>query len=862
MSFCQAGLLACTGPTVPMLPSVTLAFSSGLLLGSLIPFFPFSLSILLLLAAIIQTVLEWRQRVWFRQATACFCCVLAGILFWFFAVERVAHVPFLEKDFERPQSLTGRIIAPVQQSPDRLVIIVRLDPLAGRSDGQLVVRLTWRAPERLLYHGDRVRFRAKLRAPGGPLNPGGFDYAEYLERQGIDATTTVNGTDGVEFLESGRDNLQWMVWNQFDRWRGTIRLSALRVLEQPALGLYLGVIVGERGYLDQELRDRFMVTGTVHLLSISGSHLGLVAILTFLAVKHVILRLPSPWLLLLSRTVTPTRLAAIVTVVPVTAYACLAGAELATIRSLVMVVVALVAKWFGYEQRIFHALSVAAVAILWHDPRAIYDISFQLSFVSVCAIAWWLCCWPDGEDQERRSSSQSLSYRIVRWGKDALLLSAVVTLATLPLVALYFNQIPWIGLFSNVIAVPVMGALLVPLGLAAAIAQNMVGEGLPFAGWLQWSFDLFVSSVNNLSSLPGGEWHVASPSIPLMVVFYGCLLLMASISAQRWVHWASVSVLLVIFSWWVWSPRLLLDGDRFRVTFLDVSQGDSAVIEFPDGGVVLIDGGTSYGRFDMGRGVIGPYLWNRRIHTIDHVIATHPQLDHVGGLAWVLRHFTVKHFWGTGDTREELFYHRLQEAIGSQGLTEQSAKEGTEIVSDTNCRLIALNPSDAMDMRLPISSRRVAGHTLNNKSIVTEFICGRHTILFTADIEQEALLRLSHRNHSEPVEVLKVPHHGAASSLELNWLDTVRPRVAVISVGHGNSYGHPAPAVVQAYLARGVSVYRTDNDGAVWITGRRSQPGVRIHRTREELIHPVTLSLVSWRDELENLKKLLARWEE
>jgi competence protein ComEC len=100
----------------------------------------------------------------------------------------------------------------------------------------------------------------------------------------------------------------------------------------------------------------------------------------------------------------------------------------------------------------------------------------------------------------------------------------------------------------------------------------------------------------------------------------------------------------------------MLDGDRFRITFLDVSQGDSAVLELPGGEVVLIDGGASYERFDMGRSVVAPYLWNRGIRTIDYVIATHPQLDHVGGLTYVLRHFNVRHVWGSGDARQELFY--------------------------------------------------------------------------------------------------------------------------------------------------------------------------------------------------------------
>ena len=133
--------------------------------------------------------------------------------------------------------------------------------------------------------------------------------------------------------------------------------------------------------------------------------------------------------------------------------------------------------------------------------------------------------------------------------------------------------------------------------------------------------------------------------------------------------------------WWAWSPRMFLDGDHFRVTFLDVGQGDSAVIELPDGQVVLIDGGATYERFDMGRAVVAPFLWNRGIRTIDQVIGTHPQLDHVGGLAWVVRHFSVKRYWGSGESREELFYRRLQESLASQGLQEGVAREGREIVS-------------------------------------------------------------------------------------------------------------------------------------------------------------------------------------
>lgn len=265
-----------------------------------------------------------------------------------------------------------------------------------------------------------------------------FDYAAYLERQGIDAIATVTGSEAVQLLQSGRTHAWWTIWNQLDRWRGSIRLAALHTLPQPVLGLYLGIIIGDRGYLDPDLRDQFLVTGTVHLLSISGSHLGLVALLIFAVVRWTMILLPADWLLALSRRITPTRLAAVCTIAPVAGYACLAGAELATMRSLLMVAVGLSAIWLGQERRLFHALSAAAAVIVPHDPQALFDISFQLSFLSVIAIAVWLS-WPTAADIAERPNEPSLIESYARWWRDSVFMSGVVTLVTLPLVAYDFN---------------------------------------------------------------------------------------------------------------------------------------------------------------------------------------------------------------------------------------------------------------------------------------------------------------------------------------------------------------------------------------------------------------------------------------
>ena len=843
-----------------MLPPLTVAFVAGLLVGSQIPYFPLSTSFLLLLSALGVFALERLNRFSARQATCLYGALLAGVAYWSVAVNLASHGSLVEYSSGAAIEVTGRIVAPVQQAPDRLVMIIRSDDHIDASGTIRQVRLTWRTPERIFFQGDRVGFRAMLRSPSGSLNPGGFDYGVYLERQGIDAIATVTGSEAVMFLESGRAHPWWAIWNQFDRWRTSIRLAALRTIPQPALGLYVGIIIGDRGYLDQGLRDQFMATGTVHLLSISGSHLGLVAALIFTAVRWSIILLPVNWLLALSRRITPTRVAAVCTFLPVAGYACLAGAELATIRSLLMVTVGLTTIWLGQQRRLFHALSAAAVGILLHDPQALFDISFQLSFLSVFAIAGWLY-WLSATEREKLPNDPSLLRSCVRWGRDAVVMSGVVTLVTLPLVAYYFNQLPWLGLFTNVVAVPAMGVLLVPIGLGAGIWQVVAGGALlPLASVNQWFLEHFMAAVRLVSTLPGGEWHVAAPSIPAMVLFYGFLLLLWRRVGSAVLRLAAGAGVLVLLVWWAWSPRMGLDGEHFRVTFLDVGQGDSAVVELPDGQVVLIDGGATYERFDMGRGVVAPFLWNRGIRTIDQVIGTHPQLDHVGGLAWVVSHFIVKNYWGSGEAREELFYRRLQQSLASQGLQEGVAGEGQEIVSSGPCRMVVLNPQNGQNFDLPLHDSHLDGHRLNNRSVVMHLTCGTHAMLFAADVERDGLSQMTHSTIQGPIEVLKVPHHGAVSSLNREWLASLHPQYAVISAGRHNPYRHPAAAVLDVYGSEGSTLLRTDRDGGVWFTGGVSEGGLHVHRTRDLVWQPTNQSSCLWACEQANWNRIWKQW--
>ncbi|HET8580074.1 MAG TPA: DNA internalization-related competence protein ComEC/Rec2 [Nitrospiraceae bacterium] len=842
---------------------MTACFLAGLALGSYLPYVPTTVLFLLVIAGIILTSLERQQRLTPSHGMLLYGSLLAGLLYWTAFTWSSTDRNLLERAGHDPIRIVGTIVEPARHAPRRTVLVVSISRLGQGHDAQSVegrLRLTWREPDRTFGQGDQVQLTTKIRAPSGTVNPGGFDYAAYLERQGIDAVASVSGPGQITLLSSGLTRLRWAPRHIIDEWRERIRQAAVATLDGSALSLYLSLIIGERGYLSPEIRDNFMATGTVHILSISGSHLGLIAFLSFFLVKAICRCLPVIWFEALSRRITPTRLAASVTIAPVTFYAVLAGAEVATVRSLVMILLFLLAVWLGRAQQLLLVLAAAALLILVHDPRALFDISFQLSYVSVLAIALILN-WRSRQEQNGPSLPDPKSWAGGRWFSQYVWITGGVTLVTIPLVAYYFNQIAWLGLATNFVVIPLAGFVLVPLGLGSAIWLLVFGgDSLPAGQLNQALLGWLADAMRLLARVPGAEWHIASPAIPAIVIFYVLLFTAIRPEGKTMLRWGSALSAVLLLGWWSWSPRSLSDGETLQVMFLDVGQGDASLIELPDGQTVLIDAGAVYDTLDMGRAVVGPYLWDRGIRRLDHVIGTHPQLDHVGGLAWVLRSFQIGQYWGNGIARDEPFYQRVQDAIREGGLVERTAAEGQAVFDSGPCRLTILNPPARHSLKKPFTQNVRSGSLLNNLSIVTRLDCGPHSFLFTADIEVEAIARLSEATRAARARVLKVPHHGARSSLDSHWIEQMGVEAAVISVGSHNPYGHPAAAVLAAYEKEGVRLWRTDLQGAIQVIAKLSSADIEIRAARDSLPRPARIGPSMLVSERLNMARLWSQW--
>ena len=297
----------------------------GLLLGSYLFFLPLTIVVLLVFVA---GALSWCEKKAFlsgKQGFILYVCVLFGVGYWLLDARTDQGIDLPLQTGRQEMTLSGVVTAPVEHGPGRMTMIVAVESVQRDTASRDVrgnLRLTWRPcqsgnecePETDIFRGDRVTVRARIRPPFGTRNPGGFDYGAYLRDRGIHAVATVRGPDRIQVQPPGVFDLSEWIWSQIDRGRNRVRQVAISTLQQPARGLFLGMIVGEQNDIPPDVRDDFMTTGTVHIISISGSHLGLLAFVSFLGVRGITCRMPARWLERLSCILTPRQLAVLVTV--------------------------------------------------------------------------------------------------------------------------------------------------------------------------------------------------------------------------------------------------------------------------------------------------------------------------------------------------------------------------------------------------------------------------------------------------------------------------------------------------------------------------------------------------------------------
>jgi competence protein ComEC len=657
-------------------------------------------------------------------------------------------------------------------------------------------------------YGDVLGMTVRLRAPRNFHTPGSFDYEGYLARQRIYATAFLWDDGAIERL--GWQG-QWLR-GRIEHLRRTIGTFFSTHLDEQTAAVLRALIIGDEGQLTKDVRAAFSRAGVAHVLSISGLHLGLVAAASYGAWWWLLGR--SRYLLL--RFVMP-KLAAVLTIPPVLLYAGLAGGSVATWRSVVMVLVYLCAILLDRRDEVYRSLALAAllISLLW--PGAVLDISFQLSFLSVLSIVLGMKrfskWWEEGKTQ-RLSPLPPWRERLYYWSASYLVVSFCALLGSAPLTAFHFNQVSIAGLLANLLIVPLLGSGAVILGLSAAallfFLPSLAALVLACAGLITQAGVWLTHLIGSWSL---ASFSVVTPTILELFLLYGCLASGVFLRA-----WSSrlpsavpyyclltfTSALFVDGLFWVHSRYFCQD---LRVTFLDVGQGDAAVVELPGSQVMVIDGGGfASEEFDAGAAIVAPFLWSRKIGRVDIVVMSHPQLDHYGGLTFVVEHFAPREFWFNGEHASIERFVRLRSTLERKG-----------VLFRTLCRDMAPMPVAGVSVRIMHPPCQQTGLDTNNASLVLRLSHGTIDLLFTGDLEAGGEQVLLSHGGEVASEIVKAPHHGSRTSSTAAFIDAVEPHLVVASLGYFNRFGFPAEEVVRRYERRQARFLRTDQDGAVTV---------------------------------------------
>lgn len=551
-----------------------------------------------------------------------------------------------------------------------------------------------------------------------------------------------------------------------------------------------------RGALPPSLRTEFQETGTVHVLVTAGLHLGAVAAL---CVALLTLLAPPRWA------------ACGAAIVLVWIFVWWSGAQLPAMRAAIMASAALAARACGRATLSWNALGLAALAVAFARPQSVPTSSFALSFSCVGAI--FACAGPIEGWIEAHAAFPS---RV----REALVLSIATQLGIWPLGAAIFLQFTPYAVAANFAIVPCVAATMA-LGGAQLALEWCTALAQACANLNSWLLAWTLSVVQTIGALPGAAIPM-TPAPAWCIALYDAALIAAPLLTRRGAQTMAVAALIAASGLVLWPPRPF-DG-RLRVTVLDVGQADAIVIQTPRGHTLLVDAGGRLERGPqtdgsvaerVGERIVVPFLLRHGIHCVDAVVISHPHGDHVGGVAPVLRRLRVGEI---ADSGQRYGGHAFRDALltaRSEHVPVIYPRAATQWRTDDGIVLHFIGPS------LPFIGGRNA---INSNSLAFLLEYRRFRMLFTGDAGSESERRFLAEEIDLHADVLKVGHHGSAYGSTAAFIAAVSPRVAIISVGRHNLFGHPAPATLATLQRVGAQIYRTDEDGGVTIvTDGRSE---------------------------------------
>lgn len=648
---------------------------------------------------------------------------------------------------------------------------------------------------REIAQGDVIEAEGIYSIGSDMRNPGGFDRQSWQWQRGVCGQVSVLIDDGLNVIpgDTGMTASFLRTLRGFSLWAQETLISQ----QGPeASALSRAMLLGDRTALDPSHRHDFLVSGLGHLFAVSGLHTGLVYLILIMALRllHV------PW-----------RVSLLVALLALGPFAVIVGLRVSVLRAVILIAAMVMGRIIGRTVDTLSGLALAAVVLCFIDPRSLWQPGFQLSFLAAFA----LIVQSPAIMQRLRRHSQA--WGVWDWfraqGRRLLVLTLSLIglqLALLPIMATHYHLWSWVTVPMNVVFVPFSFLIMVGSAFGLLMQPMLPAVAGVFGSATAGLIHLLQSAVGWVGDHPWAAVTANAWPLWLIGIWYLVLFGFASIGmakgpdlilkrrAQLAITWLGLIAIVIYLPLTHWGRANL------RITFLDVGQGDSTIIELPSGTVLLVDGGRRFPN-DKGLSVVEPALRALGIGEVDLVVATHPDADHIGGLVHVVGHFPVDAV-AEGDPRGASDTLRdFREAIALSGARTITLTRGMTL-TEGDVRIEALNP-DPDPARRPSDS--------NGNSIVLAIHWREADVLIMGDAEMAAERTILSHEPDLECDVLRTGHHGTRNASGVEFLDEIKPTVAVISVGRSNPYGHPHPDHLARLAEAGARTLRTDRDGAV-----------------------------------------------
>jgi len=748
-------------------------------------------------------------------------------------MRRPGRAPEIDASSHETVLLSGCVVSPPAFYEERDQFVVELARKA-RARVSLTVREGETPPD--LHYGEMVELEARVRPIRNFQNPGAFDYQAYSARSDIYWTASMAAGSRVKVLP-GRCGSRLLAGIFALRTAALNRIDRLYSGEPYATGMMEATLIGESSKLDRIWTEEFRRTGTYHMLVIDGLHITVLA----------------AFLLFLMRLCFMPELGALaLTAAGAWLYALVSGGNAPAVRAAAGFSLYLAARYFYRRRRVLNLLAAVAIVFLICDPGQLFEAGFQLSFLAVAAIGALAIPLLEstsapfsrslsgiGETSrdvrmepraaqfrvELRLLAETLHYylrmpqgwiarglafitRLLFYAWEMAIISTVIQVALALPLAIYFHRISFTGFSANIIVVPLL-ALVVPFGFIAVFS----GWHLPavVAGWLLNAGE----KVTAWHVLFEPDWRVPDPPLWLSLAFSAALIVLALAiwRSRRWSWMASgaVAILFALIFWQPFPPEV--HRGELELTAIDVGQGDSLLLAFPDGKLMLVDGGgtLSFGhrtkpRIDIGEDVVSPYLWRRSIRKIDVVVMTHAHDDHAQGLPALIENFHPRELW-TGATAPSAAWKAVETKARLQKVSIIEMRAGRSFDFGGAHLEIVSPPQDYVPGESPT----------NNDSLGMRISYGQRSILLTGDMEKPMEIQALAAGELLQADILKVGHHGSNTSSIEPFLAAVSPTFAVISDGFENTFRHPRPKVLERLTEHRATILRTDLQGLTTI---------------------------------------------